>query len=91
MSTQQLKIDLHQRTRERMHKMICDTFDLYEMAQLQPSDAVVALADVLINETAKILSSTDARAEEVGTVVAAMVRYQRGEISQREMARRISE
>lgn len=81
MSLRQLRIDLHERTRERTRLLICDTFELYEMAELEPSEAVTALADVLMKETAHVLATSTASAEIIGTAVAAMVRFQRGEIS----------
>lgn len=78
---QQLKIDLHERTLERMKRLISDTFDLYEMAELEPCDAVAALAEVLGSTTAKILSTTENSAEMLGAIITVMVRRERGEIS----------
>ena len=85
MSMRQLKIDLHERTRERMKRMIEDTFDLYGMAELEPTDAAMVLADVLMKETATILSQSEASAELIGATIVAMVRFQRGEISQKQL------
>ena len=87
MSTRQLKNDLHARTRERLHRLICDTFDLYEMAELEPRDAAMALADVLMKETVKVLASSEGSDRMIGATIAAMVRFERGEIDQAELGR----
>jgi hypothetical protein len=84
-STRQLKRDLHERTRERMQRLISDTFDLYEMADLDSCDAAMSLGDVLLYATARILSSSENSAETIGAIVTVMVRYQRDEISTKEL------
>ena len=86
-SARQLKIDLLARTRERMRKVIGDTFELYEMAELEPQDAATALADVLMKETVTVLSASEGSAKAIGTTIAAMVRFKRGEINQDELER----
>lgn len=85
MSEGQLKRDLHVRVRERMQKLIVDTFDLYEMAELEPRDAAMALTDVLMKNTARIMAASGGSAEVIGTAIALMVRFERGEISQAEV------
>jgi hypothetical protein len=85
MSTRLLKRDLHERTRERMQQLISDTFDLYDMADLEPQDAAVALADVLMKATANILASSEGSADLIGATITAMVQFQRGEISVKEL------
>lgn len=78
----QLKIDLRRRTRERVARAIGDTFALYEMAELERRDALMALADVLLNETAAVMAASEGSAQACGAVVAVLVQYQRGEINQ---------
>ena len=89
MSTRQLKIDLHKRTRERLRQLIRDTFDLYEMADLESSDALIALTDMLMKELTKMLAASEGSAEMLGAMLALLVRYQRREISQEEVERRL--
>ena len=88
MSEQQLRRDLHRRTQERMKTVINDTFDLYEMAGLETLDAITALADVLMQHTARVLASSEGDAKSCGLVIEALVRFERGEIDE-QMVKRI--
>lgn len=84
MSERQLKIDLHRRTRERLHVLIGDTFSLYEMAGLEECDAGLALCDVLMLETATMMGGSELSAEMIGAALTLLVKQVRGEISEQE-------
>lgn len=72
-----LQRDLRQHTRDRIYKLVDDTFALYEMADLESADAAQALTDMLFGVLVTLFAASDADANEAGRYLAWCIKHKR--------------
>lgn len=83
----QLRNDLAKRIHERMYLWLADSFALYEMAGLDDDEAYNDIVGELFSQLVGALGSTDADPDEVGQLMAQMLRKAQHRHGQRRAGR----